>query len=233
MIKENEKRWLELVKIVHDLEKKLNALVKNQTGVMAIMGHIRYDYTLPAENGYIMQMQTMLEKLDKYLEPLHCPFYNTKEYNSYKEAVVACNYEKRKNEFLHYATTNDEEINSIKQSEIKKYKELLEKVEKLVQDGKVSSKNDTSSFLEIVKNEIKGEIPFDVIYNGTNKLWSDILYSNDQLSKNLHNDMMTNLQKRIEQLQNMTLKEFRTDKVKQLNLSQEELEFIKREAKKQ
>lgn len=230
MIKENEKRWVELIRIVEDLEKKLSSIVGSQTGVMAIMGNIRYNYTIPARNGYILNMQEMLDKLDKYLEPLHCPFYNTKDYKSYKEAIVACNYEKRKNEFLHFATSTDNEIDFIKRNEVRNYKELLTKIENLVKDGKVSSKTDNSSFMEVVKDEIKGEIPFDVIYNGAEKLWSDILYSTEQLSNTLYNDMLNTVKERINELENMSLRDFRTNKVKQLRLSQEELEFIKKEA---
>lgn len=187
-----------------------------------------------ALKGLIFDEKTYFEDLDEYIKGINSSFALTDAYQNLKESISELNYQTRKKYYYEYTTKTSEELENLRQKELKYYDFLIGNLEIYEKQGKFTKGNQSIDFKEILNRKsatirCNDYIPFDTAYDLGVTYYCNIGNSTKTQSEQLYNQVMEYLNEERANLEKMTLDDYRAHKISKMKLTKDEVVKIKKD----
>lgn len=171
----------------------------------------------------LVKLDAIIKNKDHYLS-----YYNTKSYEQYKSLLIRYNELQRVYQAILYTLLKENELESIKLNEIRKYLILFNNYNS-IQSNEMEEVAVIPSFRSYIRpnkfgkygtNQLKldnGEILYDKLYN-----YASTVLSNKKYVKSIVYEILSLLTEKIQELEHMSPEEFCQYKINQLQLTEKE-----------
>ncbi len=230
---------MNIVEEMRELKPQINEYEKEYNKFCENNGITDINFSESFIKGLVGNPQEELVKLDAVIRnnDHYLSYYDSRSYKQFKNLLTRYNELQRVYQAVTYTLLEENELESIKSDELKKYLTLFSQYYK-IQSNEMEEVPVIPSFRSYIRpdkygkygtNQLKldnGEILYDKLYN-----YASFVLSNKKYVKSIVYEVLSLLTDKIQKLEHMSPEEFRQYKIDQLQLTEYENELFKQDSK--
>lgn len=230
---------MNIVEEMRELKPQINEFEKEYNKFCENNGITDINFSESFIKGLVGNPQEELVKLDAVIRnnDHYLSYYDSRSYKKFKNLLTRYNELQRVYQAVTYTLLEENELDSIKSDEIKKYLSLFNQYNS-IQSNEMKEVSVIPSFKSFIKLDKfgkygtaqleldNGEILYDKLYN-----YASVVLSNKKYVKSIVYEVLSLLADKIKELNNMGPEEFCQYKINQLQLTEDENELFNQNSK--